>query len=92
MRLGAKESGIIVGDAVLVQRYTKTNKLTTTFDPTEHRLVKRHGAEATILAEDTGKQYRRNVAHLRKLPDDEDQLPAKRTLTIPERLRDFELS
>lgn len=77
-RRGAKESGIKAGDVVLVQRHSKMNKLSTTFDPTEHRVIERRGAEVTIEADDTGKKYRRNVAHLRTFLGD-NQIPAKRT-------------
>lgn len=50
--------------------------------------MERKGNEATIATEDTGKQCRRNVSHLRKWPEDDDQLPpAKRTRSTSKKLR-----
>lgn len=84
----AKESDLKEGDVVLVKRHAKTNKLSSTFDPTEHVVVGRKGAEATVESQETKKTYRRNVAHLKKIIDDaedEEELPAKRTRRPPER-------
>lgn len=67
-RRGAKECEIRVGDKVLVKRHIKANKLSTTFDPTVHTVVKRNGSEVTVESTDTKKLYRRNVSHLKRAP------------------------
>lgn len=68
----AKENEIGMGDEVLVKRSIKTNKLASTFEPTVHKVINRTGSEAVIEAEDTGKRYRRNVAHLKKITIDSE--------------------
>ncbi|XP_062699677.1 uncharacterized protein K02A2.6-like [Aedes albopictus] len=63
----AKESDIVEGDRVVVKRMKKDNKLDTVFSPEEFEVVRKTGADTIIRSLGTGKQYRRNVAHLKKL-------------------------
>lgn len=66
-RRNAKESDIQEGDGVLAKRMIKTNKLASTFEPEKYKVVEKKGSEAVIEATDSGKRYRRNVAHLQKI-------------------------
>lgn len=65
-RRHAKSSSIEEGDEVAVKRAVKSNKLSSMFEPTVHRVLRKRGAEATVEAEDTKRKYRRNVSHLKK--------------------------
>lgn len=73
----AKESNIETGDEVLAKKVTRTNKLAPVFDPEPMTVIDKRGSEATIKSNETGKTYRRNVAHLRK------------TTNKPSRFNDF---
>lgn len=64
----AKTNDVEEGDEVVAKRQVVTNKLATKFEPTVYKVVKRSGAEVTIENPGTGTQYRRNVAHIKKLP------------------------
>lgn len=65
----AKPNDIKEGDEVVVKRQVITNKLATTFEPTIHKVTKRIGSEVVVEHSGTGKQYRRNVAHVKKVPE-----------------------
>lgn len=67
VRRSAKPSQIDVGDRVLIKWQIKENKLQSTFEPTEYTVVKRTGSEVLVKSLETGKEYRRNVAHVHKL-------------------------
>lgn len=67
----AKENELKIGDEVLIKRSIKTNKLSTTFEPEPYKIVDRKGSEATVEALDSGKRYRRNVTHLKKIISDD---------------------
>ncbi|XP_055604267.1 uncharacterized protein K02A2.6-like [Uranotaenia lowii] len=86
----ARVSDIVVGDSVLVKRTKKDNKLDTTFAPEEYAVVKKQGSDTTVQSQATGKELRRNVAHLKKLerPDRMDTQP-KRMRVEPTRFKDF---
>lgn len=64
----AKISEIQVGDAVVAKRQVVTNKLATIFEPTVYTVAKKTGSEVTIENPATKTQYRRNVAHVKKVP------------------------
>lgn len=66
----ARFSEISVGDRVLVKRMRKDNKLSSNFAPEEYVVTRKIGADCTVKALENGKEYRRNVAHLKKLLDD----------------------
>lgn len=63
----AKPSDIKEGDGVIIKRPKKANKLSSTFEPTVYKVMKRNGSEITVMNEETSTQYRRNVAHAKKV-------------------------
>lgn len=64
----AAHSVIEEGDKVLVKRQIYTNKLDSKFEPAVYKVIKKNGGDTTIESVDSGVKYRRNVAHLKKLP------------------------
>lgn len=52
---------------MVAKRQIITNKLASKYEPAIYKVVKRTGAEVTIENTGTGTQYRRNVAHVKKL-------------------------
>lgn len=72
-RRRAKRSSIEKGDRVLVKRMTKTNKLSSNFEPEIYMVAGRKGGEVTIVSEESGKEYRRNVSHLQKLGGEDSE-------------------
>lgn len=68
-RRHAKMNDIKEGDEVVVERQIITNKLDTAFEPTIHTVTKRTGSEVSVTHSGTGKQYRLNVAHVKKVPE-----------------------
>lgn len=67
---GARPSDINVGDRVLAKRQIITNKLSSPFETTVYKVIKRQGSEITIQSTETNSIFRRNVAHLKALPPD----------------------
>lgn len=63
----ATESSIQTGDTVLMQHLTPANKLQTTFDRNKYTVIRRAGPKVTVEDSGTGKQYERNVAHVKKV-------------------------
>lgn len=63
----AKLSEVKEGDKVVVKRQLMTNKLATTFEPTIYKVTKRNGSEVTVANPKTNSEYRRNVAHVKKV-------------------------
>ncbi len=63
-RLNAKTSDIEVGDRVLV-RQDKTDKFTTTFHSTPHKVIHREG-NSVIVQSPTGAKYTRNTTFVKK--------------------------
>lgn len=57
---------IAVGDKVIVKRAKKDHKLSTDFSPELFVVVERRGSEVTVKSLSTGKQFKRNVGHLKK--------------------------
>lgn len=66
-RRHAQPSSIQEGDTVLMQHLIPSNKLQTTFDRNRYTVLRRAGPKATIEDPGTGKQFERNVAHLKKV-------------------------
>lgn len=62
----AKHIDIKEGDKVLAKRLVPSNKLATTFEPTEYEIIKRSGSEVIIQNPETLTTYKRNVAHVKK--------------------------
>lgn len=79
----AKPSEICVGDYVLAKRQIITNKLSTPFETTIYKVVSRTGSEAVIQSAETQAVYRRNVAHLKKLPSDVMSQPPDGSSNLP---------
>lgn len=69
----ATESNVKVGDLVLQKNMFKENKLSTTFNQQRFRVVNRNGPVVVIQNEDTGEQYERNVAHIKKIPSESEE-------------------
>lgn len=69
-RRHAKTNTIKVGDVVLVKRQHPANKLATTFEPTRYRVVERSGSEVVIENTETSTRYRRNVAHTKRIENE----------------------
>ncbi|XP_058827099.1 uncharacterized protein K02A2.6-like [Topomyia yanbarensis] len=68
-RRRARKSSIDLGDTVLMKNLLPGNKLQTTFDPKEYKVVDRLGPRVTIEDPLNGRSYDRNVAHLKKVID-----------------------
>lgn len=82
----AKQNDIKEGDEVLVKQLIKPNKLAPTFNPTVHKVLKRKGPDVTIQSTETNSTYRRNVAHLKKVHNDQPAVrKSKREVRIPDR-------
>lgn len=64
----AKQSDIQVGDVVLTKRQSKPHKLATPYEDTAYEVTKRNGSETVIKSLESSATFRRNVAHLKKLP------------------------
>lgn len=69
-RRRAQESGISVGDRVLTKRMKKDNKLSSEYINEDFVVTSKLGADVTIKSTVTGKEFRRNTAHLKKIIDD----------------------
>jgi hypothetical protein len=65
----ARESDLMVGDRVLTKRMKKDNKLRTEFINEEFIIMTKQGSDVTIKSLKSGKEYRRNTAHLKKLEE-----------------------
>lgn len=78
----AKTSEIKEGDSVLIKRQKIENKLQSPFLPTAYKVIKRNGAEVTVENSETSEQYRRNVAHVKKIPDDDNELETQQHLPL----------
>lgn len=73
----ARDSVIEIGDRVLVKRMRKENKLSSTFAPEEYIVVRKSGADTTVRSAQDGKEYRRNIADLKRIEPEEQQQPAQ---------------
>lgn len=63
----ATKSQITIGDRVVVKRMKKAHKLQSDYSPEEFKVIRKVGGDTTIRSCDSGKEYRRNVAHLKKI-------------------------
>jgi transposase InsO family protein len=62
----AKNDDIEIGDTVVLKNSFKTNKLTPEYDPNEYTVISRRHTEITVKGKE-GKEYKRNVNHLKKI-------------------------
>ena len=76
-RRHASYTDIAVGDPVLMQQ-DKTNKLSTTFKATPHKVIAKSG-NSVVVESPEGARYNRNTSHLRKfvIPESEPQVPTQ---------------
>lgn len=81
-RRRAVPNDIQVGDMVILKRQVKTNKLDTTFEPEAFRVTKRNGSEITAENLKTGTTYKRNVAHVKRVPSPTDGYGSDRNSNI----------
>lgn len=65
----ATDSNCEIGEKVLVKNVIKNNKLTSNFNPTTHTITDVNGGDISIRNDETGKEYRRNIVHLKKVND-----------------------
>lgn len=63
----ARYSDIDVGDHVVVKNFIKRNKLTTTFNPQPHVVLKREGTRLTLENLSTGVKSDRHVNHTKQI-------------------------
>ena len=66
-RRKAKPSHITAGDIVLMKNLLPSNKLSTNFLKEKFTVMHRNGSNVTVQSHDTGRNYDRNVSHLKKL-------------------------
>lgn len=95
----AKDSGIEVGDRVLVKRMKKSNKLDADFSPEEFEVIRKVGGDTTVRSCQSGKEYRRIVTHLKKVISPEPMVVVrdsekgdrrtKRVTSEPVRFQDY---
>lgn len=79
----AEESRIEVGDSVLAKRMKKCNKLEANYSPEEFDVVRKQGGDVTVRSKVTGKEFRRNVAHLKKMETDSPATDQEKKLNDP---------
>ncbi|XP_026745498.1 uncharacterized protein LOC113506861 [Trichoplusia ni] len=65
----ATDSHLEIGEKVLIKNVIKENKLTPNYNPTMHTVTGVRGGDICIRNDETGKEYRRNVIHLKKVND-----------------------
>lgn len=59
-----------------MKELVKTNKLSANFGAAQYEVVKISGGEVIIRADETGKEYRRNTTHVKKVPETKHSTPA----------------
>lgn len=68
----ARRNSIVEGDRVLVKVMNKNNKLSPNFHSEEFVITKRNGTEVMVKS-DSGKEYRRSINHVKRVPQAEDK-------------------
>ncbi|XP_055586012.1 uncharacterized protein K02A2.6-like [Uranotaenia lowii] len=71
IRRGAETSKIQQGDKVLMENLVPSNKLSTKFGKTQFTVTERVGPRA-VVENDSGRSFERNVAHLKRIPLEQD--------------------
>lgn len=105
-RRGARESEIVVGDTVLMKNVLGGDKFKLNFNQDEFVVTAMNGAHVTIKQKRGNKVFERNIAHLKKIPAENDLevVPAeetreeavarerpRRTVKVPTRFEDYNL-
>ena len=80
-RRHASYSDVALGDPVLVQQ-DKTNKLSTTFKATPHKVIAKSG-NSVVVESPEGARYNRNTTHVKKfvIPEEESQTQCQEPTT-----------
>lgn len=65
----AELGSIKEGDMVLAKRQIYTSKLDSNFQPEVFKVIKKKGGDVIIESVNGGVQYRRNISHLKKIPE-----------------------
>lgn len=66
-RRGARVRELVVGDKVLLKRMKKDNKLSTEYMNEEFVILRKCGSDVIVRSLVTGKEFRRNTAHMKKI-------------------------
>lgn len=66
----AVDSHLEIGEKVYVKNLTKDNKLTPNFNPESHTVTDVNGGDVRVRNDINGKEYRRNVIHLKRVETD----------------------
>lgn len=64
-------SNVKEGDKVFVKRMKKNHKLEADYSPEELVVVKKTGSDVVVRSRVSGKEFRRNVTHLKKIPEEQ---------------------
>lgn len=70
----AEYSDIREGDHVFLKRMKKSHKLEADFSPEEFLVMKKSGSDVIVRSQLSGKEFRLNVTHLKKVPAERDYL------------------
>lgn len=79
-RRRAKPSSIASGDIVLMKNLLPSSKLSTNFLNEKFTVLDRNGSNVTVQSNSSGKQYNRNVSHLRRFNADSNWANEEPTL------------
>lgn len=82
-RRNAKPNNINVGDQVFVKNMAKDNKLSTNFRPEPHTVTDRRQSDVIVRNQDTGKEYRRHVSHLKRLHENSSTISSEQSTINP---------
>ncbi|KAH9645881.1 hypothetical protein HF086_010080 [Spodoptera exigua] len=67
MKRKAVDLNLEIGEKVYLKNMTKENKLTPNFNPEAHTVTDVHGGDVRVTNDLTGKEYRRNIIHLKRV-------------------------
>lgn len=67
-RRHATKRELDVGDTVLMQNLLPGGKFRLNFHPQHYTVIKKNGPSVTVKNNETGKEYQRNIAHLKRIP------------------------
>lgn len=67
MKRKAEDSNLEIGEKVYIKNMVRENKLTPNFNPETHTVTDVHGGDVKVRNDLTGKEYRRNVIHLKRV-------------------------
>ncbi|XP_063534905.1 uncharacterized protein K02A2.6-like [Cydia strobilella] len=79
----AADSNLEIGEKVYVKNLIKDNKLTPNFNPDSRTVTDVSGGDVRVRNDATGKEYRRNVVHLKKAETGEWSVVNKNSESAP---------